>query len=73
MPHKDKMITDLLLTLDEDYKYSYQSHKLICKLRAICKSDESYIFYKQYPKKMYSLEQKLAHHYSFLINSLLLR
>jgi hypothetical protein len=51
MPHKEKVLTDLLVTVDEDYKFGYQSKKLICKLRELSTKDDSYIFYREYPKK----------------------
>ena len=33
MPHNHKLVTDLLITVDEDYIYGYHARKLICKLR----------------------------------------
>ena len=75
MPPKYKLLTDLLITANEDHPHGYHAKKLICKLREIFQEDKQkpYLFYKEYPKKMYSPEEKIAYQYSFLINSLLLR
>ena len=69
------LITDLLVTVDENFLHSYHARKLICKLRDVMSQDkrQGYVFYREFPEKMYTSEEKVALHYSFLINSLLFR
>lgn len=51
MPHYNKNFTDLLVTVEENFKYSYHARKLLCKLREVYLKDPSYIFYKEYASK----------------------
>lgn len=51
MPYRDGLVTDLLLTCDENYPYAYHCKKLICKLRELYSKDEANIFYKEYSNK----------------------
>lgn len=51
MPHPYKINTDILLTVDADFKYVYHSRKLMCKLREVGDPKTGYMFYKEYPTK----------------------
>ena len=68
---ENRPITDLLLTVDEDWPYKYHARKLMSKVREASVRDPMYAFYHEFPSQMYSEEQKTAEHFSFLINSLL--
>ena len=68
---ENRPISDILITCDEANKYKYHARKLMCKLRDASKHDPMYAFYHEYPRQMYSEEQKMAEHYGFLINALL--
>ncbi|TNV73246.1 hypothetical protein FGO68_gene9908 [Halteria grandinella] len=67
--------TDLLITQDESYLHSYHGRKLMCKLRDVMSKDKKlgFVFYKEFPEKMFTEEEKSALQYSFIINSLLFR
>ena len=68
---ENRPISDILLCCDQDSPYKYHSRKLIAKLREISAQDPLYAFYREFPSKMYTEEQKQAEMYAFLINSLL--
>ena len=65
------MLTDLLLTTDEENDLIYHSRKLICKLRSVYEKDNSWIFYKEFKQKSMTDDEKYAYQMSFLISSLL--
>jgi hypothetical protein len=69
------LLTDLLITVDENFLHSYHARKLTCKLRDVMSKDKrlGYVFYREFPEKMFTDDEKSALHYSFLINSLLFR
>ena len=69
--HPHRPITHIMITCDQHSPYRYHSRKLISKIREVCQADPLYAFYREYPEKMYSHEQKMAEHYAFLLNSLL--
>ena len=60
--------TDLLICVDEDFEHIYHARKLICKLRQIYNRENSWIFYREYPRKQFSPDEKYAHQQSFMIN-----
>ena len=64
-------ITDMLLCVDEDDPFKYQSRKMISKMRDIFRDDPLYAFYREFPSKMYSQEQKEGEMMSFLVQSLI--
>ena len=68
---ENRPITDLLLTVDEAWPYKYHARKMISKVREASARDPMYAFYHEFASQMYSEEQKIAQHYSFLINALL--
>ena len=68
---ENRPITDILLCCDTDSPYKYHSRKMIAKIRETSAFDPLYAFYREFPDKMYSEEQKYAEMYSFLVNSLL--
>ena len=47
------MVTDLLVTADEEFLYGYHARKLICKLREVMAKDKrlGFVFYKEFPEK----------------------
>ena len=68
---ENRPITDILVTVDQEWPYKYHARKLISKVREVSASDPMYAFYHEFPSQMYSDEQKTAEHFSFLINSLI--
>ena len=68
---ENRPITDILLCCDTKSPYKYHARKMIAKIRETSAYDPLYAFYREFPDKMYSEEQKISEMYSFLVNSLL--
>ncbi len=48
---QQEILTDLLIAHNEEDLLSYQSKKLIAKLREVLYNTPSFIFYKEFPQK----------------------
>ena len=55
---KNRPISDILLTCDQDWPYKYHARKMICKIRETSAADPMYAFYHEFAAQMYSEEQK---------------
>lgn len=65
------MMTDLMISVDEDFPYVYHARKLMCKMRSTYNRENSWIFYKEFATKSMTEDEKYANQVSFLINSML--
>ena len=66
-----QMMTDLMISVDEDFPYVYHARKLMCKMRSTYNKENSWIFYKEFATKSMTEDEKYANQISFLINSML--
>ena len=67
----DQLHTDLLICADEEDAYLYHSRKIISKLRQVYNKENSWLFYREFPRKAYTDTEKYVNMQSFLINSLI--
>jgi hypothetical protein len=60
MVDETQMMTDLMMTVDEEFPYIYHARKLTCKFRSIYHKENSWLFYKEYREKSMTVEENYA-------------